>query len=198
MSRAVPRLHAVTDDQVLLLPDLDRRAAALASAGDLAFHVRGRLPVPRLLDVARRFRSTGRAVLINDRVDLAAASGAAGVHLPAAGLPTPVARRLLGPEALIGRSAHDADEARDAFEDGADYVLLGPIWATPSHPERGPLGADAIAAALPAVVIAIGGITPERARVCREAGAYGVAAVSALWGTADPGRVMGEFLLSLG
>ncbi len=79
---------------------------------------------------------------------------------------------------------------------GADYVFLGPIWETSSHPGVPGLGLEAIAAARPARVIAIGGVTPARAAACLEAGAWGVAAISALWLADDPGAAAEAFLLS--
>ncbi len=88
---------------------------------------------------------------------------------------------------MIGRSTHGVREARAALRDGADYVFLGPVWPTPSHPEREPLGVGPLREVADLPVIAIGGITPARAAECREAGAYGVAAVSAIWHAADPG-----------
>lgn len=196
MIAPVPRLHAVTDDTVLALTDLDARASRLAAAGDIAFQVRGHVSVRRLIAIAERLRSTGRPVLLNDRADATRHAGAVGVHLPANGLPSQLARRLLGPDAIIGRSTHDPVEARHAYEDGADYVFLGPIWPTASHPERPPLGVEAIAAALPARVVAIGGITPDRARQCADAGAYGAAAITALWHAVDPTAAARQILLS--
>jgi thiamine-phosphate pyrophosphorylase len=104
---------------------------------------------------------------------------------------------MLGPDVLIGRSTHSASEAREAHAAGADYVFLGPIWPTASHPDRAPLGVDVIAAAVPARIVAIGGVTPARTAQCREAGAWGVAAISALWGVEDSGAAAARFLVSL-
>jgi len=182
---------------VLALPDFDERALALGLHRDVAFHVRsGTASAVVLLDWAARLAPAGRCVLINDRIDLVPAARAAGVHLPGHGLPVAVARHLLGPSALIGRSVHDPVEARAAHEDGADYVFLGPIWDTPSHPGMAGLGLAVIREARPARVIAIGGITPERAAACRDAGAFGVAAISALWRAGDPAAAAEAFLLS--
>lgn len=198
MSRAVPRLHAVTDRQALSLPDFATRARAIAAAGDVALHARaGPVDARQLIALANLLLETGALVLINDRADIVPLVAAGGVHLPAAGLPLGSVREMLGPDVLIGRSTHSATEAREAHEAGADYVFLGPIWPTASHPERAPLGVDAIAAAAPARVIAIGGVTPARAAACREAGAWGVAAISALWRAEDSGAAAAQFLVSL-
>jgi thiamine-phosphate diphosphorylase len=196
---AVPRLHAVTDKQVLSFPDFAARARAIATAGDVALHARaGAVDASQLIALANLLHETGALVVVNDRADVARFVAAGGVHLPAAGLPPQRVREMLGPEVVIGRSTHDPGEAREAHEAGADYVFLGPIWPTASHPERVPLGVDAIAAAAPARVIAIGGVTPERAALCREAGAWGVAAISGLWGADDSGEAARMFLVSLG
>jgi len=171
------------------------------SAGDKAEALRlaekaNRLQ-PKAQGAAQRFSEAGARVIINDRVDVAIIAGASGVHLPEQGLPTEGARRLLGPASWIGRSVHSAEAARAAAADGADYVMLGPIWETASHPGRLGIGLEAIAEANPARVIAIGGVTPERIAPCLSAGAYGVAAVSALWNGPDLRSAAQAMLLSL-
>jgi len=188
MRAGLPRLHAVTTDGVLNLPDFDSRARALCAASDVAIHVRsGTAGGRRLVDATRVLLSMGGFVLVNDRVDIASAVGAAGVHLPAAGMSLSDARQLLGSEMIIGRSTHTPEEAVQSADEGADYVFLGPIWSTPSHPDRPPLGPEVISAAARARIIAIGGVTPERVPICLQHGAYGVAAVSGLWLAPDPG-----------
>jgi thiamine-phosphate pyrophosphorylase len=136
-------------------------------------------------------------LIVNDRVDVAGATCAAGVHLPASGLPVAAARSMLGSSALVGRSTHTSAEALAAEAEGADYVFLGPIWETPSHPGSAGLGIAAITAARGARVIAIGGVTPERVAPCLDAGAWGVAAISALWLANDVAAAADAFLLSL-
>jgi thiamine-phosphate pyrophosphorylase len=133
---------------------------------------------------------------VNDRADIARIVSAAGIHLPAAGMRTPAVRELVGPDVLIGRSAHSADEALAAYHEGADYVFLGPIWPTASHPREPGLGVAAIAASRDVPVIAIGGITPDRVLEAVGAGASGVAAISALWTSPDPGLAIERMLLS--
>lgn len=198
----VPRLHAVTDAGVLALSDLAERARTIARAG-VALHCRH---APTARDAVQRVEAFLRAahgaalVLVNDRADIARATGAHGVHLPADGLPVKAARRLVGAGALVGRSAHTPDDVRRAADDGADYVFLGPIWRTRSHPDRPAVGLEALRAArhVTIPVIAIGGVTPERAVACVEAGAFGAAAISALWYAPEPGSVVERFLLSFG
>ena len=199
----LPRLHAITDAALVRRSNFSALAGAVAAAGSLALHARAPALGGRACwAVARTLRDaaagTTALVFVNDRLDVARAIGAAGLQLPADGLPPAAARPLLAVGVLLGRSAHSAPAARAAHEAGADYVVLGPIWETASHPGRAPLGLAAIAQAAPARVIAIGGITdPERARQCRAAGAYGVAVVRAIWHDPDPGGAARRMLLSL-
>lgn len=198
----LPRLHIVTDDRTTSLPDLTERVRRLAISEQIALHLRSSLLLGRrLLELAETLKQildpAGALLIVNDRVDVALASGAAGVHLPEPGLPVEAARRIAGDRLLVGRSVHQPRAARTGRSDGPDYVFLGPIWPTPSHPETRVLGLDAIREAQPARVIAIGGINAERARECRAAGAYGVAAVSALWDAEDPALAVKAMLLSL-
>jgi thiamine-phosphate diphosphorylase len=122
---------------------------------------------------------SGRPVLVRSRVDLALAAGAAGVNLPEADLPITAARLLLG-DRLLGRSVHSAAAAAQAAEDGADFVLFGPVFETPTHPGRG-VGLEGLAAAVRAApglpVLAIGGIDREKGAACLAAGAAGYAAI---------------------
>ncbi len=133
-------------------------------------------------------RAAGALLLVNDRIDVALASNADGVHLPAASFPIQVARHLLGPERWIGRSTHTPTEATTAAEAGADYVVLGPIFATPSKAGLGtPLGIAAIAATrLPVPLLAIGGVTADAVPALRRAGAHGIAVIRAVLDAADP------------
>jgi thiamine-phosphate pyrophosphorylase len=118
-------------------------------------------------------------VLVSGRVDIAIASRAAGVNLPEAGIGVEDARRLLG-DAIIGRSVHSIDGARQAESAGADYVIFGPVWASATHedaPPRGLLAVSEVVRAVSIPVIAIGGVDQERAGECVAAGAAGYAAI---------------------
>jgi thiamine-phosphate pyrophosphorylase len=186
----LPRLHAITDERIARRPDLERIAAALAAgAPGLALHARGRaltgLAHYRLALCLRAPR--GARLFVNDRVDVALAARAAGVQLRADSLDVADARTL-GPAWLVGRSVHSLGEAAAAQAAGADYLLAGPVFATATHPGATPLGLEGLraVAVAGAPVIAIGGVTPERIAEVRAAGAWGVAAIRALWDADDP------------
>ncbi|HEX6614950.1 MAG TPA: thiamine phosphate synthase [Gemmatimonadales bacterium] len=191
--RPLPRLHAVTDAAVLAAPDFGVRAAAIAAAGPaVALHARDRESGgAALARAAERMLSLARppeaAVFVNGRPDIAAAVGAHGVQLASGDLAPGDVRRIL-PHGWIGRSVHSTAEARAAIEAGADYLLVGSVYETATHPGHAPAGLALVreTSVLGRPVIAIGGIDAGRAAEAREAGAYGVAAIRALWQAADP------------
>ena len=207
MRPPLPRLHAITDERIARRPDLDAVARELADGGgtDLAFHARGRqLTGLEHYELAVRLRSPlGTAhppvrLFVNDRLDIALALNAAGVQLGHAGLP-PSAARQLNPRWWIGKSVHDLSGAEAARAEGADYLVVGPVYATATHPDRAPLGLERLReiARLGLPVIAIGGVTPARAGEVKAAGAYGVAAIRALWDAAEPGTAARRMLEEL-
>ena len=128
--------------------------------------------------------------LINDRVDLVLVTQAAGVHLRSDSMPTKEARKCLGAGYLIGKSVHSAEEALQSEKEGADFVVLGPVYETPSKRQYGPpLGVPVIREAsrhctIP--VYAIGGMTPSRVENVMASGAAGVAVVSSIFQAASP------------
>lgn len=144
----------------------------------------------------------GALCLVNDRVHIAQAIGADGVHLGADDLPIDAARRILPAASIIGGTARDPESARAARRAGATYLGVGPVWGTTTKaalPQ--PIGLDGLAAVCEAVdlpVIAIGGITAERAKLCREAGAHGVAVVGAISAAANPHQATAELLEAVG
>lgn len=146
-------------------------------------------------------RARDGLVLVNDRIDLALALGADGVHLRADSLPVGVSRRLLGSERLLGASAHSAEDVRRVEAEGADFAVLGPIYETPSKVAYGPpIGLRPLEEAARSVripVFAIGGITPARVAEVRRAGAHGVAVVSAILSAASAESAAREFLAAL-
>jgi thiamine-phosphate pyrophosphorylase len=196
------RLLLVTDRRQLPGRSLSTVLSQAILAGVPAIQLRERdLPTGELLSLAREIHATAasRAVplLLNDRVDLALALNLDGVHLRADSLSISVVRRLIGPDRLIGISTHSLEEVRRANHDGADYLIFGPIFDTPSKRSFGPpLGLDVLRAVcrestIP--VFAIGGITSARVRDVRRAGAHGVAVIGALLTCADIGAAVREF-----
>lgn len=194
----VPRLMLVVtvDDATRRL---DVVVAALAGGIDTVQIRDRRAASADLLAATRvlreRTRAAGALLLVNDRIDVALAADADGVHLPAASWPTAAAQQLLaraGRPHLVGRSTHAPDEASAAARDGADYVVLGPVFATPSKAAFGePLGLAAITRARSAMspripLIAIGGITTAHVPEVLHAGASGIAVIRAVLDAADP------------
>jgi thiamine-phosphate diphosphorylase len=189
----LPRLHAITDERIARRADLLDVARELAKGGgsQLAFHARGRsLGGREHYELAVRLSDSQTVRLfVNDRLDVALAVPTAGVQLGHGSLPVSAARAL-NPLWWIGKSVHDLAEAEAARTEGADYLVVGPVFATASHPGRAPLGLQRLQAIASAVdglpVIAIGGITVDRVREVRNSGAYGVAAIRALWDDVEP------------
>jgi thiamine-phosphate pyrophosphorylase len=162
-------------------------AAALAGAqpGEVLVQLREKdLGGRDLAALARALVALGAPVLVNDRVDVALAAGAAGVHLPEDGMEVAAARQLLPPGAIVGASVHSVEAAARS---DADLVLLGPIWDSPG---KRPCGLSALAAAAARTrVWAIGGIDASRAAEARAAGAAGVAVIRAVMAARDPAAV---------
>ena len=126
-------------------------------------------------------RGTPTRVLVNDRLDVALAAGAHGVHLPSTGIPAARIRLLVGPGFLIGRSVHNVDEAtRVVGAGGLDYLVFGTVFASGSKPGISPAGVDtlrAVASSVAVPVLAIGGVTLDRVPAVARNGAAGIAAI---------------------
>jgi len=198
-----PRLHVVTDDGVLARPDFPLRAREVLERGGaaVALHLRGPrtdgAPTFALAKaLAPHARASGSLLLVNDRVDVALAAGAHGVHLGRRSLLPADARRLLPAGAVVGCSAATRAEAEAAGAGGADFLLVGHVYPTPSHPGEPAVGPGRIreVAGAGVRVAAIGGITPARVAEVRAAGARGVAAIRAVWDAEDPAEAVARFL----
>ena len=135
-------------------------------------------------------REAGVPLIVNDRVDVALAIDADGVHVGQDDMPAAIARRLIGPDKILGVSAETVEEALAAQRDGADYLGVGDIYGTTTKPDAGPpIGLEGLRRIVEAVTIpcvGIGGITPENAAAVVKAGAAGVAVVSAVMAAPDP------------
>lgn len=189
-------LVSATDDLDLL--------EDLAVAGVAGFQVRDKDATTRELVALTRLvlaavRPAGATVIVDDRLDVALAAGADGVHLGAADLSVADARRV-APDLVIGATCRDARAVERAADDGATYAGFGPVFATASKPGLpDPLGVAAIGAAVgPLPLIAIGGLDAARARKCRDAGAHGVAVIGALWRHRDPLAAAKELVTAVG
>ncbi|HET9963322.1 MAG TPA: thiamine phosphate synthase [Nitrospiraceae bacterium] len=189
------RLYLVTDRHQTAGRPLLSVLDDAVQAGVRAVQLRERdLTARELLVLAQNIQQAwatqGVRLFINDRVDLAAAISASGVHLRDSSLPPTVAKKLMRPGQLLGVSVHSVEAARVAEDSGADFLVLGPIYDTPSKREFGaPLGLrilEATAAQARIPVFGIGGVSAERARAMRQAGAHGVAVISAILNARDP------------
>ncbi len=190
---ALPCLCLVTDRARAASGDLVDTARAAVEGGVGMIQLREKdLPASELLSLARELRSVteGRALLVvNDRVDVALLSGADGVQLGEKGLDAASARRLVGPDMLIGRSVHSVEGAAEAEAEGADFLVLGTIFETASHPgaETGGLGLVRDGTGQVGIpVIGIGGISESNAGGLVEAGAAGAAVITAISMARDP------------
>ena len=191
----MPCLCLVTDRKVADEATLvDQVAEAVAGGVDMVQLREKDLPGRRLLELAASLkrRIGNRALLIiNERVDVAVAAGADGVQLGEQALPVAAARSLLGPEALIGRSVHSEDGSESAAADGADFLVVGTMYATRSHPgavAAGPKLVRRIARRCRLPLIGIGGISSDNVGEVLRAGAMGAAVITSLLGAPHPGE----------
>jgi thiamine-phosphate pyrophosphorylase len=156
-----------------------------------------------LYDLTLRARTLDTQVWVNDRIDVAEAADAQGVHLTEASLPLEVARKIAPSSMKLGRSTHHPDTVAALAQTGCDFFLFGPVFPTPSKAAYGaPLGLDALAAAVDAAsgipVLAVGGVTPERVHEIVSTGAHGVAVIRSVLGAPDPAGAVREFANVLG
>ena len=190
-----PCLCLVTDRRLVDETTLIHRVAEAVRGGVDLVQLREKdLHGAQLLDLAARLRLAigDRALLVvNERVDVAAALPSDGVQLGEDAVPVPAARRILGPDMLIGRSVHSVEGAGQAVDDGADFLLVGTMFASRSHPGEAPAGPqllDRIASRYGLPAIGIGGITAGNCHQVMEAGASGVAVITGILADPDPGQ----------
>ena len=185
----------VTDRSIVDEGSLVSRVAEAVAGGVDMVQLREKdLPGGPLLELAVSLRDAiaGRALLIiNDRADVAAAVGATGVQLGEEGLPVDAARQVLGAGAIIGRSVHAEAGASQAAAQGCDFLIVGTMFATVTHPDATPSGPSLVhrigeSCRLP--LIGIGGITHTNASQVLAAGAAGVAVISSILGSQQPGE----------
>jgi thiamine-phosphate pyrophosphorylase len=200
------RLYLVSDRAQTGGRPLGDLLVQASRAGLPAVQVREQeMPTRELMALTRAIRAAlaggPTRVLINDRVDVALAAGADGVHLRANSLPIGRARTMIGADRLLGVSTHSLEDVRRAQDEGADFVVFGPVYDTPSKRIYGmPQGLGMLAqvcgiARVP--VFAIGGVTPGRVADVRRAGAHGVAAISSILSAPDVPAMVRDFLQAL-
>ena len=199
-------LYVVTDRQLTVGRSLRLVVEAALRGGARAFQLREKDLSPRelyplALEMRQLTQTYGAHLLINDRIDVALAVDADGVHLTTTSLPASIARRVLGPERLIGVSTHTLTEAQVAADEGADFLVFGPVFFTPSKAPYGePVGLDALRAVRAAVnvpILAIGGIKKANLDQVLAVGADGIAVISAIISADDPMAASQEFLAML-
>ncbi len=191
--RRLPRVFAVTTDSICRAPDFPEKVAALGALGpDLGIVIRApRMSAGEYASLLTHVSATGRrggaALFGHGRPDLAAACDADGLQLRRNDLPPREARTVF-PGGWIGVSVHGREEAEGAVADGADFVMVGSVFESGSHPGRPGHGIDWLRefTGLGSAIVAIGGVTRERVPAVRRAGASAVAVISAIWDQPDP------------
>ncbi|MEV0393479.1 thiamine phosphate synthase [Polymorphospora rubra] len=201
------RLHLVTDTRPGRDPLAVVQAALSVAGAELVVQVRvedvasDREAYDLAGRVAGLCAAAGATCLVNDRLHVALAVGAAGGHVGALDLPVDAARRVLGPDAVLGATARTPEAGRAAVAAGATYLGVGPCYLTSTKDGLptpiGPAGIAAVAGAVDVPVIAIGGVTAARAAELVAAGAYGVAVVGAVSSAADPARATAGLLAAI-
>ena len=195
-------LYAILDRSVARGRELPELLEAVLAGGGRLVQLREKtMSLAELLPLTerlvRRCREVGATLIVNDRADLAIAAGAHGVHVGQDDLPAREARRLLASGMILGVSTHDPEQARQAVRDGADYVAVGSIFPTTTKTGFQLVGPDLIRRVRPEVpvpLVGIGGITAENAAAVLDAGADGVAVISALCAAPDPEEATRSFL----
>ena len=205
MALKLPPLYAILDPEQTRGRPAERVLAALLEAGVSILQLRVKsLPPVDFLELAKQARAVTRAhgckLIINDRVDIALACGADGVHLGQDDLPLRAGRKLMG-QKIIGISTHDLDQARAAERAGADYIGFGPMFGTRTkatgYEARGPEMLQQIRRAVTLPIVAIGGITEANVQEVWQAGADSVAIIGDVLHDNDPGakalRILGQY-----
>nr|WP_290668484.1 thiamine phosphate synthase [Ardenticatena sp.] len=189
------RLYVITDPRYGRGGALLEKVAAAIRGGATIVQLRDKQATTRtLIEQARALltitRPAGVPLIINDRVDVALAVGADGVHLGVDDMPIADARRLLGPHAIIGGSPETIEDALRMQQEGATYLGVGDVFGTPTKPDAGtPIGIEGVQRIIAQVaipVVGIGGITIANAADVIRAGAAGIAVVSAVMGAQNP------------
>ena len=193
--KRIGRFHVITDTLLqTCLSHVELAELAIAGGADtIQLREKGG-STKEMISAARQMqalcRKAGVTFIVNDRVDVALAARADGIHLGQDDFPIPLARKLMGEEAIIGGSAGTLEEARTCLMEGADYIGFGPVYSTASKVDAGPAGGldllRQVVEAIPLSIIAIGGITTANTPLVMKAGAHGIAVISAVCCQKDP------------
>lgn len=193
--KRIGRIHVLTDTVLQeRFSHLELARLAIQGGADIIQFRKKQGTTRDLIITAKEMKAVcegaGAAFIVNDRIDVAMASKAGGVHLGQEDFPIGLAREILGPDRIIGGSASNLEEAVACVEEGADYVGFGPVFPTTSKDDAGSAsGLEAlrlIADSVDVPVIAIGGICEENASQVMDSGAYGVAVISSVCCQPDP------------
>jgi thiamine-phosphate pyrophosphorylase len=195
MMKQIGKLHILTDTVLQSrFSHMEITRLAIAGGADTIQYRQKSGSTREMIEVARNMKQlcseAGVTFIVNDRLDVAIAAEADGVHLGQDDFPIPMARELLGEGRIIGGSAATLDEARKCLSEGAHYVGFGPVYPTSSKDDAGPVsGIDTlkqVAAIIPLPIIAIGGVGTENIPDVMRAGAHGIAVISAVCCQDDP------------
>jgi thiamine-phosphate pyrophosphorylase len=200
-----PKLLILTDS-ARMKPDFDSALLSACLGGAKWFCVREKGSSPREISqffarVQRIAEKFGAQTFLNGRADIARAAHADGLHLPEGEIPVGAVRMTLGFHTPCGASVHSVEGAVAAAAEGADYLLFGSVFPTSSHPGAVPAGLEELRKVVKSVsvpVLAVGGINAQNAASCLEAGAAGVAVISAVWEAADIKAAVKEIRAALG
>lgn len=187
--KKIGRLHILTD--IVLqnrFSHIDLTNLAIAGGADTIQFRQKTGSTREMIETAQRMKEicakAGVAFIVNDRMDVAIASEADGVHLGQDDFPAPLARKLLGDDKIIGGSASTIEEARKCLSDSVDYIGFGPVYPTTSKDDAGPVSGltilSQIVKEIPLPIIAIGGVIAENTPQVMETGAHGIAVISAV------------------
>ena len=199
--KKIGRLHILTDTVLQeRFSHVDLTSMAISGGADTIQFRQKRGSTREMIEVARQMKrvcsEAGATFIVNDRIDIAIAAEADGVHLGQDDFPAPLARKLLGKDMIIGGSAGTIEEARICLSEGVDYIGFGPVYPTSSKDDAGPVSGleilDRVVNEIPLPIIAIGGVDSENTPEVIKAGARGIAVISAVCCKEDPEQATRE------
>lgn len=193
--KTIGRLHVLTDTALQSrFSHIDLTRMAIRGGADTIQFREKKGSTREMIEIARQMKKlcsdANAAFIVNDRLDIAIAADADGVHLGKDDFPIPLARKLLGKDRIIGGSAAIMEEAQKCFSEGADYIGFGPVFPTSSKPDAGQASGieilKRVVEFVPLPIIAIGGVNSENTPELMRAGAHGIAVISAVCCQEDP------------